>query len=62
MGASVPEIEQFLLEYADALATADGERAADMWELPALVMSDDGTHLVTERRQVVEFFSGSSIL
>lgn len=60
MGAGVPEIEQFLLEYADALATADGERAADMWELPALVMSDDGTHLVTERRQVVEFFSGAA--
>jgi len=57
VGAGVPEIEQFLLAYADALAAADDERVADMWELPALVMSDDGTHLVTERREVVELSS-----
>ena len=60
MGAGVPEIERFLLEYADALAAADGERVADLWELPALVMSDEGTHLVTERREVVEFFSAAA--
>ena len=57
VGADVPQIERFLLAYADALAEGDGERVADMWELPALVMSDEGTRLVAERAEVVEFFS-----
>jgi ketosteroid isomerase-like protein len=56
VGADVAQIEQFLLAYADALAAGDGERVADMWELPALVMSDAGTRLVTERAEVVAFF------
>ena len=31
-----------------------------MWELPALVMSDEGTHLVTDRAEVVDFFSAAA--
>jgi ketosteroid isomerase-like protein len=59
VGASAPEIERFLVAYAEAVSAGDGEAVAEMYELPALVLSDDGSIPVTSRDQVVEFFSAA---
>ncbi len=56
MGATGPEAERFLIAYGDALSAGDGERVAQMWELPALVLSDSGSITVTSPEQVADFF------
>ena len=57
MGAGIEEIEQFLLAYGEALGAGDGDAVARLWQVPALVVSDQGSIAVTSSEQVAEFFS-----
>lgn len=57
MSASREEIERFLEAYGMAVSAGDGESVAEMWQLPALVLSDEGALAVSTREQVVDFFS-----
>ena len=60
MGASAERVEQFLLEYGEALSAVDGARIATMWEIPSLVLSDQGSVPVTDAAQVDRFFTAAA--
>lgn len=51
------ELAKAMLErYATAFMKGDGRGAAACWQVPALVVSDEGTKAVTELSEVEEFF------
>lgn len=52
-------IRQMLQRFARAFTTGDGQGAADCWEVPALVASDDGTRAVSSMAEVAAFFGGA---
>ena len=53
-------LETFIEAYGKAISTGDLERAADSWEIPALVLSDQGTTVVNTREEVMGFFEKAS--
>jgi len=57
VGASNIEVEQFLVAYGDALSAGDGAALAGMYEIPGLVVSDQGSQPVSSPDQVAEFFA-----
>ena len=59
MGIPLDRIERFLGEYAEALSSADTERIVEMWELPSMVLSDQGALVVDRAEQVTQFFSAA---
>lgn len=59
MAISAEDVEQFLVGYGEALSTGDLEAIADAYELPALVMSDQGSQSVTDRQRIVDFFEAA---
>ena len=59
MSISAEDVEQFLVAYGDALSAGDLDALADAYELPGLVMSDQGSQPVTDRQQVVDFFAAA---
>ncbi|HEY8947037.1 MAG TPA: hypothetical protein VIM73_22490 [Polyangiaceae bacterium] len=58
-GRTTEEVQALLDRFARALTAGDGEAAADLWEAPAFVIGDTGTHPVGSRDEVVQFFSGA---
>jgi hypothetical protein len=49
-------LESFVEAYGKAISSGDLERVADSWELPALVLSDQGTTAVNTKEEVMGFF------
>jgi ketosteroid isomerase-like protein len=60
VGASNIEVEQFLVAYAEALSAGDGAALAGMYEIPGLVVSDQGGQPVSSPDQVAEFFAAAA--
>lgn len=52
-------IRQMLQRLARAVTTGDGQGAADCWEVPGLVASDDGTRAVSSLAEAAAFFGGA---
>jgi hypothetical protein len=48
-----------LQDIASALAAGDATRVAELWDVPALVLADEGARAVDTRAEVEEFFRGS---
>ena len=59
MGAPAEDVERFLIAYAEALSAGDGATVATMWEIPGLVVSDEGSIPVTDAEQVDQFFTAA---
>jgi ketosteroid isomerase-like protein len=62
VGADAAVIERFLEDYGAALSAGDGEAIAGMWDVPALVVSDDGAGdgarvVLTTADETAEHFS-----
>ena len=53
------EVQAFLEGLAEALTTGDGRGVAALWAVPALVLGDDDTILLTTLEQVEHFFGGA---
>jgi len=49
-------LETFIEAYGKAISSDDLERATDSWEIPALVLSDQGTTVVNTKKEVMGFF------
>ena len=63
MSAPSPDTQQqeahiraMLERYAHAFMAGDGHNAAACWQAPALVVSNEGTHPVSQLAEVEEFF------
>lgn len=54
-----PVVQEFLDEMAAALTSGDGKAAAGLWDLPALLVSDEGVESVTTVKQIVKLFGGA---
>jgi hypothetical protein len=52
-------VQKFLDTFARALTAGDGRTIATMWDLPALLVWDQGIKAVTERNEVEQFFAGA---
>jgi hypothetical protein len=52
------EVAAFLDKMARALTSGDVEVLASQWDVPALVVSDDGVHAVSTLDEVRAFFGG----
>lgn len=50
------QIKDMLERLGAALSTGDLAGVSNCWELPALVISDEGAIAITEARQIEEFF------
>lgn len=53
------EVQDFLEGLAEALTTGDGKGVAARWAVPALVLGDHDTILLTTLEQVEHFFGGA---
>ncbi len=53
------EVGEFLTRYGQALSAGDVQTIADLWNYPALVLSDEGLRAVSGREEVETFFEGS---
>jgi hypothetical protein len=49
-------LEAFIEAYGKAITSSDMEKVADSWEIPALVLSDQGTTVVKTKEEVMGFF------
>ena len=52
-------IRDLLQRFAHAFTSGDGPGAAACWEVPALVISDEGTRAVSTLDEVAGFFGGA---
>jgi hypothetical protein len=53
------EVQSFFEHLAVALTTGDGKAVSELWEVPALVLSDDQTAAVGALSEVERFFGGA---
>ena len=53
-------LEAFIEAYGKALSAGESEQIADSWELPCLVLSDQGTTMVTTKKELMAFFEKAS--
>ncbi|CAN5454600.1 hypothetical protein BH10ACT3_BH10ACT3_18600 [soil metagenome] len=60
MGATAVEVEKFLVAYGDALSAVDGPTIASMYEIPGMVISDQGSVAISSPEQVAEFFTAAA--
>jgi hypothetical protein len=51
------QVNQLLQRYGQALSAGDLAGIASCWEVPALVLADDGTVAVSDTRQLRSFFA-----
>jgi len=56
----VQKIQTMLEHFAEAFTHGDGKGAAECWDVPALVVSDDGVKAVSEVGEVEAFFGGAA--
>jgi hypothetical protein len=54
-----PVVQEFLDEMAAALTSGDGKAAAELWSLPALIVTDHGVESVTTVKQLEQMFGGA---
>jgi hypothetical protein len=54
-----PAVEGFLQRYGTALSSGDLDGIASCWEVPALVLSDQGAIAVDTEKQIREFFGAA---
>ena len=54
-----PAVQEFLDEMARALTSGDGEAAARLWSLPAVLVGDDLVEPVTSKEQLAKMFGGA---
>ena len=54
-------LEAFIDSYGKALSAGESEQIADSWEVPSLVLSDQGTTMVTTKGEVMAFFEKASL-
>lgn len=52
-------VRAMLQRFAQAFTTGDGAGAAACWEVPALVVSDEGSRAVSSAGEVAAFFGGA---
>lgn len=57
MAVDREQIERSLERIGEAISARDPAAVADCWEVPALVISDEGTIPVTDRAQIEGFFA-----
>jgi hypothetical protein len=53
-------LEAFIEAYGKALSAGESGQIADSWELPSLVLSDQGTTVVQTKDEVMAFFEKAS--
>jgi len=53
------EVQDFLDELAHALTAGDGEKVATMYEVPALIISDEGVHAISTTEEIAAFFGAA---
>ena len=53
------DVQSYMQTFAQALSAGDAKTIATLWDVPALVMSDQGVHAVSTRDEVEAFFSGA---
>jgi hypothetical protein len=53
-------VRQLLQRFCAAFTSGDGAAAAACWEVPALVISDEGTRAVGTLQEVAAFFGGAA--
>jgi hypothetical protein len=51
------QIRQFLDNYGQALSAGDLDGVAECWDIPALVLSDEGAISVSNSDQIKQFFA-----
>jgi hypothetical protein len=51
------QIRQFLERYGTTLSAGDLPGISNSWEVPALVLSDEGAILVADKREIEKFFA-----
>ena len=54
-------LRTFLERFGKALTSGDAEGIKDCWEVPALVLSDEGSVAVSALSQVATFFAGAAL-
>jgi hypothetical protein len=50
-------IQRTLERLGEALSTGDAQGAARCWDVPGLVLSDDGVRAIAERSEIEQFFT-----
>jgi hypothetical protein len=58
-GGEEAEVQGLLDQLARAVTSGDGRAAARHWEVPALVLSDQGVHAISSSAEVEQFFGGA---
>ena len=58
-GDATEVVRAYFDGYARALTAGDAATIASLWEAPALVLSDEGSHAVESQNEVRAFFSGA---
>jgi hypothetical protein len=53
-------LESFVDAYGKALSAGEMDLVADSWEIPALVLSDQGAVVVNAKQEVIEFFENAA--
>lgn len=53
-------VREMLQRFARAFTSGDGPGAAACWEVPALVVADEGTRAVATLEEVAAFFGGAA--
>ena len=56
---SEAEVRDLLTRMARAMVTGDGQAAAKLWEVPAIVIGDEGVMPVSALSEVEHFFGGA---
>ena len=54
------DLQSMLETFAKAFTRGDGKTAATCWEVPALIVADQGTKAVATLREVEEFYGGAA--
>lgn len=52
-------VQALLDEFAEAITSGDGDTVAELWAVPALVISDDDVKPISRLAEVGAFFSGA---
>ncbi len=54
-------LERFIDAYGNAISSVDLKIVADSWEIPALVLSDQGTIAVNSKEEVMDYFEKAAV-
>lgn len=53
-------VQSMLEKFAKAFTRSDGKAAAECWEVPALIVADQGTKAVATLAEVEDFYGGAA--